>query len=166
MLINPSFQKTGLVIRNYGTVEIRQNIETGHKSLHSTVSFNKNEVICPFDASAILPAPSKFTIQLNEGRHITLHPSFLQFVNHSCDPNIFFDTGSMSVICIEPILAGDELAFFYPSTEWSMAEPFDCHCGSPDCIKQVRGAAYLPYSLIRFYKLTLFIQQKLLQRKH
>lgn len=28
----------------------------------------------------------------------------------------------------EGLKEGDELTFFYPSTEWSMAQPFDCLC--------------------------------------
>lgn len=38
---------------------------------------------------------------------------------------------------------GDELTFFYPSTEWDMAQPFDCHCGSENCLGKVRGASEL-----------------------
>jgi hypothetical protein len=38
---------------------------------------------------------------------------------------------------------GDELTFFYPSTEWNMAQPFDCHCESESCLGKVRGASEL-----------------------
>jgi len=36
----------------------------------------------------------------------------------------------MTVVAARDLAADDELTFFYPSTEWSMAEPFDCWCGA------------------------------------
>ncbi|KAM3555798.1 hypothetical protein MY1884_005397 [Beauveria asiatica] len=35
---------------------------------------------------------------------------------------------------------GDELTFFYPSTEWEMAQPFQCLCGTPTCRGTIDGA--------------------------
>ncbi|KAK0747670.1 hypothetical protein B0T21DRAFT_354848 [Apiosordaria backusii] len=36
--------------------------------------------------------------------------------------------------------AGEELTFFYPSTEYAMAQPFDCFCGSGECKGRISGA--------------------------
>ncbi|VDB93002.1 Bgt-4417-2, partial [Blumeria graminis f. sp. tritici] len=38
---------------------------------------------------------------------------------------------------------GQELTFFYPSTEWSMDQPFDCDCRSQDCLGRISGARFL-----------------------
>ena len=35
---------------------------------------------------------------------------------------------------------GDELTFFYPSTEWEMAQPFKCSCGARTCQRWIAGA--------------------------
>jgi hypothetical protein len=35
---------------------------------------------------------------------------------------------------------GEDLTFFYPSTEWEMAQPFDCNCGAATCKKWIAGA--------------------------
>jgi hypothetical protein len=35
---------------------------------------------------------------------------------------------------------GDELTFFYPSTEWNMAQGFDCFCGTATCRGRIEGA--------------------------
>lgn len=35
---------------------------------------------------------------------------------------------------------GDELTFFYPSSEWAMAQPFDCFCSSSNCRGRIDGA--------------------------
>ena len=41
------------------------------------------------------------------------------------------------------IKSGDPITFFYPSTEWDMARPFDCFCGSENCLKIIKGAKYI-----------------------
>lgn len=40
----------------------------------------------------------------------------------------------------EGLREGDELTFFYPSTEWHMAQPFECLCKTEECVGWVRGA--------------------------
>jgi hypothetical protein len=47
------------------------------------------------------------------------------------DPNVKFDTEAMQVVALRDISADSELQFFYPSSEWEMAAPFQCWCGSP-----------------------------------
>jgi len=58
---------------------------------------------------------------------------------------------------------GDEFTFFYPSTEWEMAQPFICNCGSKDCLQLVKGAAHLAVETLSKYKLTEFIRQQVKQ---
>ena len=41
---------------------------------------------------------------------------------------MLFNTDSMTYECLKDIKAGDELRFFYPATEWEMAQPFSCIC--------------------------------------
>ena len=44
-----------------------------------------------------------------------------------------------------PLEIGDELTFFYPSTEWEMSEPFVCECQSKNgkrCEERIAGAKY------------------------
>lgn len=38
---------------------------------------------------------------------------------------------------------GDELSFFYPSTEWAFDRPFQCACEEVGCLGEVRGAEAL-----------------------
>lgn len=37
---------------------------------------------------------------------------------------------------------GDDLTFFYPSTEWEFSRPFECLCGAGEgkCVGKVQGA--------------------------
>lgn len=38
---------------------------------------------------------------------------------------------------------GEELSFFYPSTEWNMEQAFECKCKTDSCKGLIRGAKYL-----------------------
>jgi len=100
-------------------------------------------------------------VQRGVGEHITLMPQFLQYINHSCNPNVFFDTSSMEVIALKDIEPNEEFSFFYPSTEIDMAQPFICFCGSKDCLQNIKGAKYIPGEILKKYRLTDFIQQQL-----
>jgi hypothetical protein len=35
---------------------------------------------------------------------------------------------------------GEELTFFYPSTEWNMDQGFSCFCGTDSCLGYIGGA--------------------------
>ncbi len=156
-LTNPSYR----IISDHLFAEVRQSENSGQNSLHSLRSFEPGDMISKFHAGEIFDHPTYLTVQVGIGKHITLRPEFLQYINHSCDPNAFFDTTSMQLVCLRPIQAGEEFTFFYPSTEWDMAQPFGCYCGSPKCIGTIKGAAYLPPESISQYRLTDFINKQL-----
>jgi SET domain-containing protein len=60
-----------------------------------------------------------------------------RFINHSCDPNAYVDTGLMDdghawavIIALRPIAIGEELSYDYAFPA-NLAEP--CRCQSPNC---------------------------------
>ncbi|HLF62866.1 MAG TPA: SET domain-containing protein-lysine N-methyltransferase [Saprospiraceae bacterium] len=140
---------------------VRLNEENGQRQLHSLLSYQPGDVICTFGARETLAYPTYLTVQVGIDNHILLAPEDLQYANHSCAPNIFFDTTTMQVIALQPIRPGDEMTFFYPSTEWDMAQPFQCYCGKKNCLGLIEGAAYLPEEVVKRYKLTDFVLQQL-----
>lgn len=154
------------MVSKHGFADIMQNGISGERSLHAAAFFDAGDLVTAFTADKILDAPTRLTIQTGPAKHITLLPDFLQYVNHSCRPNVFFDTTLMELIAIKEIQPGDEFLFFYPSTEWEMSEPFDCSCGTPACLKNIQGAAYLPDEEAMRYRLTDFICEQLLNRKN
>lgn len=153
------------MLSKHGFADIMQNSNTGEKSLHATAFFDAGEVICAFGADKIFDEPTYLTVQTGEDKHIILDPEFLQYINHGCNPNVFFDTTNMELLALKEIQPGDELLFFYPSTEWDMDQPFDCFCGTSQCLHRIQGASYLSDEIAGKYKLTDFIQQKMQNRK-
>lgn len=149
------------IISEHGFAEILKNNLTNQKSLHALVPFKKGDLVSNFSAGAVYTTPNYLTVQRDVSEHITLMPQFLQYINHSCSPNVFFDTFSMEVIALKDIEQNEEFSFFYPSTEIDMAQPFICYCGSKDCLQNIKGAKYIPGEILKKYRLTDFIQQQL-----
>src|SRR5664279_5384694 len=90
-------------ISHHGFTALYQNKVTGEKSLHAMVPHKTGDVFSTFEAAETLPFPNKYTVQVAEEVHIILHPEFLQYINHSCDPNVFFDTEKMQLSCLKNI---------------------------------------------------------------
>ncbi|KAK1247065.1 hypothetical protein MKX08_000867 [Trichoderma sp. CBMAI-0020] len=88
------------------------------------------------------------TVQMGKDKHLNLNSDLL-YINHSCEPSLHFDMGSMRIVAgPKGLRPGDELTFFYPSTEWDMAQPFDCFCGKPTCKRVISGAKDMPSELL------------------
>jgi hypothetical protein len=149
------------LLSNHNIVEVVLNKKTNQKLLRSLVSFKKGDVITSFSASAVLEKPNHLTVQIDHNKHIELSPDFLQYTNHSCSPNVFYNTTTMKLIAIEEIKVGDEICFFYPSTEIDMAQPFICGCGSHCCLKEIKGAMHMDNELLKKYALTDFVKNQL-----
>lgn len=133
---------------------------SGFRSLKALTAFKKGQVIHPFTYGKVHKSPNYLTVQLGEQRHIELAPAFLECINHSCDPNVCFDTTLMQVIALKPIKKGEELTYFYPSTEWDMDQSFICNCNTTQCLGVIRGARYVQDELKPRYRFSEFIQQK------
>jgi hypothetical protein len=95
--------------------------------------------------------PTRYTVQLDRDLHIDLPPDcrtefvldnyFWRFMNHACEPNSVIR--GREVISLKPIPAWSQITFHYASTEYDMAEPFRCRCGSPRCEGVVQGFRHL-----------------------
>jgi hypothetical protein len=153
---NPSVE----LISNHQFAGVLLNKDTNQKSLHAAQAFMPGDVICKFEAAQVLDHPTYLTVQTGMATHITLMPEFLQYINHSCNPSVFFNTTSMELVCLQQLQPGDELTFFYPGTEWEMAQPFVCNCGYSGCLQLINGASHLSAETLSLYKLTDFIRQQ------
>lgn len=88
-------------------------------------------------------APAYSTVQIGRDAHVELNSDLL-YVNHSCRPSLEFDMEKWEVRVSRHLEGGlkegDELTFFYPSTEWAMAQKFACQCGEEGCLGRIGGA--------------------------
>jgi hypothetical protein len=127
------------------------------RSLIARQDFKRGDVIYQIPAEKISDKANRFTVQMNREQHTEVGK--LSALNHSCDPNVILDMERMLVIASRDIKTGEELSFFYPSTEWEMAAPFICLCGSPRCIHVVAGARFLPLSTLEHHYLNRHIRE-------
>jgi hypothetical protein len=148
------------VVSRHDFGDVLLNTSTNQKSLHATVALHAGQVFSKFNAGITQSFATYLTVQTGVNTHITLQPEFLQYINHSCAPNVFFDTDVMELVALKELQPGDELTFFYPSTEWEMSQPFVCNCKTPECLQLINGALHLDSSTLNKYRLTNFIKQQ------
>lgn len=112
-------------------------------ALLSTIALPAGSHFANISTAIQVPKKKWSTVQISENQHIELN-SALVYLNHSCVPTMEIDTTKMEVRVARnrDLQVGDELSFFYPSTEWQMAKPFACLCGSgAKCLGTLSGAA-------------------------
>ena len=135
--------------------------ENKTRSLVARQDFKQGEVIYQIPSEKVFDKPNRFTVQMDRELHTEVGK--LSALNHSCDPNTILDMENMLVVASRDIQAGDELSFFYPSTEWEMAAPFICLCGAPNCIHVVAGARFLPLSTLETHYLNKHIREMMIE---
>lgn len=134
--------------------------ENKFRTLVTKRAYKKGEVICSMPSENITDKPNRFTVQIARDKHT--HVGKLAALNHSCDPNVILDTKKMEMVAARDIEKGEELFFFYPSTEWQMDAPFICLCGSANCIHVVAGARFLPLSTLEHHYLNQHIREEMI----
>lgn len=153
------------VISRHSFGDVLLNTSTNQKCFYATKVVEPGERLCRFRAGITQSFATYLTVQTGVDKHITLQPEFLQYINHGCDPNVFFNTTSMELVSLKSLRPGDELTFFYPSTEWEMAQPFVCNCGNSNCLQLINGASHLSAETLSKYCLTDFIKQQVKQKQ-
>ncbi|MHB1310989.1 MAG: SET domain-containing protein-lysine N-methyltransferase [Gemmatimonadaceae bacterium] len=97
------------------------------------------------------PTPTRFSVQIGRGLHLDQEEArnadervaryFWRYMNHHCEPST--EIRDRYVIARRDLAAGEDVTFDYNTTEYDLAEPFTCHCGSARCVGVVRGARHL-----------------------
>ncbi|KAJ3036110.1 hypothetical protein HDV00_003086 [Rhizophlyctis rosea] len=129
--------------------------------LVTRVPFRKGEVLAHLQDVERNAEKRWSSVQVSPTEHIELR-SELVYMNHSCDPSVHIDTTMMAVVAGRDLQSGDEICFFYPSTEWDMSQPFDCWCGAAQCNKRIAGARHMPPEVLDRY----FINEHIRSLQH
>ncbi len=135
----------------------------GQLCLKSRLHFEVGDVLATFSAKRYSQSPHRMTVQVGASSHIELAPLCIELINHSCDPNVFFDVRRFEIVALKAIAPDDELTFFYPSTEWRMESPFSCECGTARCLGRIDGASRLGRAKLSGYRLSAHIDALLEQ---
>jgi len=86
-------------------------------------------------------------MRIEVGNDLFLHyndiPHYLDYVNHSCNPNMIYDISKKAFFAIRDISKDEELTYDYDTTETDMIstnESFFCKCDSSNCKIEIRGS--------------------------
>jgi hypothetical protein len=156
-----SATKLNRKVSDANVVEQRMDLVKNHRALYAKKAFKAGDIISAFSARQTYSTPTYLTVQISDTAHIELFPDHLECVNHSCEPNGFFNTSTLEFVALKDIDEGEEFFFFYPSSEWDMDQPFKCHCGTANCLGMIQGAKHLDARAVKKYRFTDFIKGKL-----
>jgi hypothetical protein len=135
-------------------------------SLRSKVNLPAGAHFCNITVHTPQPSATWRTIQTSETTHTEISSALLD-LNHSCDPSLEihvnvpddqgkYPGGIAAEVKVErnkDLRAGDELTFFYPSTEWEFDRAFECSCGASKdlCIGMLTGARDIKVEVLERY---------------
>ena len=96
-------------------------------------------------------SPTKYSVQVSATVHLDpdctrdelelVRRYFWRYLDHACEPTTRIM--DRDVIAVRDIAEGEGVTFHYCTTEYDMATPFDCQCGSARCMGVIRGARHL-----------------------
>ncbi len=101
------------------------------------------EAILIFYDGPIIDHPTRYSIQIDEDKHIDGTPASNSYLNHSCDPNCYVDWDGVFLRAKRDLRAGEELTCNYLTTDWELHEKFVCRCGAPNCYGEMKGFGFL-----------------------
>jgi SET domain len=106
------------------------------------------ELIVQFTDQEIQEVRTWRTMQLDCNRHV--RNEFLNYVDHSCEPNALLEIDSLSLMAIRDIPKKQPVTCFYPGSEVELATEFPCKCGKARCLRQIKGGFYLTHEQMRW----------------
>ncbi|PLB48312.1 hypothetical protein P170DRAFT_360504 [Aspergillus steynii IBT 23096] len=138
-----------------GRLQVLKGDEPYKSAARSLISLPAGAVFAKISTATLVDHTTYTSVATGKDSRIELN-SDLVYCNHSCNPSLVFDITRFEVRVSEdrPLAVGDELTFFYPSTEWEMVQPFRCECSAgPDkCLGFIAGSSKIePSVLARFW---------------
>lgn len=133
----------------------------GQISIKALVSKPRGAHLCYIQTHYSVPATTWSSFQTSKTTHAEFN-SALVYMNHSCSPTVEIKVyepdaegqcpnglaGEVRVVNDRNLQAGDDVTWFYPSTEWESPRPFTCLCGADEggeskkCIGVQRGSKF------------------------
>ncbi|KAL4963298.1 major facilitator superfamily domain-containing protein [Aspergillus stella-maris] len=146
-------------------IQINRNPEAYSNSAASLVTLPPGALFTKISSATPTWKRTYSSVATCEDTQVELNDD-LVFCNHSCAPSLIFDMKAMEVrVGGKGIKKGDDLTFFYPSSEWTMAQPFVCACGAGGCLGFIEGSKSILKDVLARYWLNEHIEELLKERK-
>lgn len=125
-------------------------VEQSERRLVTTTAIPEGTVLFRIEGHETR-TPTKYSLQVGKDLHLDQRGArdandrvrrfYWRYMNHGCEPTTFIR--EREVVARRDIAALEGVTFDYNTTEYDMAEPFECRCGSAHCVRTVRGARHL-----------------------
>ncbi len=125
-------------------------VEQSERRLVTTTAIPEGTVLFRIEGHETR-TPTKYSLQVGQDLHLDQRGArdatdrvrrfYWRYMNHACAPTTRIR--DREVIAVREIAALEGVTFDYNTTEYDMAEPFTCRCGSVHCVGTVRGARHL-----------------------
>ncbi len=98
----------------------------------------------------LVTQPTRYSLQIEEALHLDVPENDTaiiaekypwKFLNHSCEPNAHMDVANKILVALKDISAQTEINYNYNTTEYELAEPFECSYNGNTTL--VKGYKYL-----------------------
>jgi len=76
--------------------------------LCANAAINEHEVLITYDGP-IIDHPTRYSIQIDDGKHIEGTPESNAYLNHSCAPNAYVDWNGVCLRALRPISRAEEI---------------------------------------------------------
>jgi hypothetical protein len=83
-------------------------------------------------------------MQVGEDAFLEGTGDVVDFINHSCEPNLGFDATGQYFVALRDLAVGEEVFFDYSTSEDEAGWRVPCSCGSPRCRGAITGFRDLP----------------------
>ena len=116
----------------------------GSRTVRTAVARAEGEVLLRLSGTRQAQA-GRHTLQLVEHEHLAAPteapaPAWI-FLTHSCAPITY--VRDLTLVALRDLAEGEALTFNYNTTEYELAEPFECHCATCPPGHLVRGYKHL-----------------------
>ncbi|KAJ5493480.1 hypothetical protein N7539_002226 [Penicillium diatomitis] len=152
----------------------------GQLSTVSRVNAPRGSHLCYVRTQISVPESTWSSFQTSKSSHAEFN-SALVYMNHSCAPTVELEvfapdsrgeypngvSGELRVVQDRDLRVGDELTWFYPSTEFISPRPFECLCGAGKelCIGTQRGSNFLSEEVLSRYFINNHVRELRAQKR-
>lgn len=128
-------------------IEVRT--KGAYKSLFTKAPIKKGETLIELTGNLTTQA-TRYSLQLDNTLHLDVPATEVNkptgqylwiFLNHSCVPNARMDVKNRRLVALTDIGHDTEINYNYNTTEYELAEPFECICNDKKVM--IRGYKYL-----------------------
>lgn len=97
--------------------------------------------------------PDRQKLAYQQGDYFIIVTDGSEYMNHSCDPNTWWD-GDETLVACRDIKAGEEVTYDYATAEIDegFRSKWECRCGAEDCRKVITGSDCLDLKFQEKYR--------------